>query len=430
MSDIAISLRDLSKAYRLGTIGYGTLSKDMQSLWAKARGKEDPNAVITGATVRENTNELFWALKNLTLDIKKGEIIGVIGHNGAGKSTLLKILSRITRPTEGYAEITGQVGSLLEVGTGFHPELTGRENIFLNGAILGMKKAEIARKMDEIIEFSGVEKFVDTPVKRYSSGMHVRLAFAVAAHLEPEIMIVDEVLAVGDASFQKKCLGKMEEVGKEEGRTILFVSHNMSAITRLCDRAILLESGKLIADGNTEDIVGLYLENVVSAGSTKEWQTTDEAPGTDELRLISVKAADPEGKSTPTYDIEKPLRIDIEYHVSKPGMKFRCAAILSMQGNVVFSTIEQVENERENAGRYRSTVTIPGNMLSEGEYTVGISIFASKGVKSRYVLENDVIAFQVYDPITGNSARGDYAERIGGVVRPLLPWTYEEIRNV
>ena len=255
-----IRVENLCKEYRLGTISHGTLYQDLQSGWAKLRRKEDPNARIGSINQEQlnNTSDRFCALKDVTFDVRQGEVVGIIGRNGAGKSTLLKIISRVTAPTKGTIKIKGRVASLLEVGTGFHPELTGRENIFLNGAILGMHKGEIEQKFDEIVAFSEIDKFIDTPVKRYSSGMYVRLAFAVAAHLEPEILVVDEVLAVGDAQFQKKCLGKMGEVAKE-GRTVLFVSHNMAAITSLCSRVILIEEGKLKRDGKGSSIVSEYL---------------------------------------------------------------------------------------------------------------------------------------------------------------------------
>lgn len=270
MPDVVIQVEKLWKQYRLGAINHGTLSRDLQSWWARVRGKEDPNlrldqslgfSVSPGKSTPDNKpSDRFWALKDLSFSVHQGEVVGIIGRNGAGKSTLLKILSQVTAPTKGEVRIRGRIASLLEVGTGFHPELTGRENIFLNGAILGMSKAEIRQKLDEIIAFAEVAKFIDTPVKRYSSGMYVRLAFAVAAHLEPEILIVDEVLAVGDAEFQKKCLGKMEEVGKQ-GRTVLFVSHNMGAVSALCDRSLLMMDGRLVNTGLTKNIVDQYLSS-------------------------------------------------------------------------------------------------------------------------------------------------------------------------
>ena len=260
-----IKVENLSKEYRLGVIGHGTLYRDLQTWWAKVRGKEDPNSKLMEK--KRLQGDRFWALKDISFEIQPGDRVGIIGRNGAGKSTLLKILSRVTTPTSGNVKIRGRVASLLEVGTGFHPELTGRENIFLNGSILGMSKQEIRKKFDEIVDFAGVEKFLDTPVKRYSSGMYVRLAFAVAAHLEPEILVVDEVLAVGDAEFQKKCLGKMDQVSKAEGRTVLFVSHNMGAINALCNSAILLDKGEIKAIGKTEIITGMYFGGgVVDAG--------------------------------------------------------------------------------------------------------------------------------------------------------------------
>ena len=272
MSDIAIKAEHLSKYYRLGVINNGTLFKDLQTWIARKRGKEDPHSKI-GEHKYDGTDDGFWALKNLNFEIKQGDRIGIIGKNGAGKSTLLKILSRITAPTEGCVKIHGRVASLLEVGTGFHGELTGRENVYLNGAILGMKKKEVDRKIDEIIDFSGIEKHIDTPVKRYSSGMYVRLAFAVAAHLDSEILIADEVLAVGDAEFQKKALGKMNELSMGEGRTVLFVSHNIAAVKGLCNRGVILNHGKMIFSGNISDAITSYLSNSIgiSSSSFKEF---------------------------------------------------------------------------------------------------------------------------------------------------------------
>lgn len=257
---IAINVENLSKAYQLGEIGTGTISRDLERWIARIRGKEDPFLKIgeTNDRTSKGTSDIVWSLKDLSFQVEQGDAVGVIGRNGAGKSTLLKLLSRVTSPTTGSVKIKGRVASLLEVGTGFHPELTGRENIFLNGAILGMRKKEIARKFDEIVDFSGVERYVDTPVKRYSSGMYVRLAFAVAAHLESEILIVDEVLAVGDMEFQKKCLGKMNQVSKGEGRTVLFVSHNMNAISSLCQKAIVLNKGQVLYTGDVQKGIELY----------------------------------------------------------------------------------------------------------------------------------------------------------------------------
>ena len=266
MANAVISVESLSKAYRLGVIGTGTFYGDMKRWWAKQRGKPDPYAIIGDADHGNRDGETIWALKDINFSIQQGEAVGIIGRNGAGKSTLLKILSRVTAPTSGEVKVKGRIASLLEVGTGFHPELTGLENIFLNGAIMGMSRNEIKRKFDEIVDFSGVEQFIDTPVKRYSSGMYVRLAFAVAAHLDPDILVVDEVLAVGDMEFQKKCLGKMEDVSKSEGRTILFVSHNMEAVSALCTKALVLHGGQIAYEGNVQAAINAYREAVRSKG--------------------------------------------------------------------------------------------------------------------------------------------------------------------
>lgn len=289
MSDIAISIENISKTYRLGVIGNGTLREDLQSWWARVRGRPDPNSVL-GTHHAAIEGQTLWALQNVSLDVKQGEVLGIIGRNGAGKSTLLKILSRVTAPTSGKIKVKGRVASLLEVGTGFHPELTGRENIFLNGAILGMTKAEIRQKLDEIIAFSEIEQFIDTPVKRYSSGMYVRLAFSVAAHLEPEILVVDEVLAVGDAAFQKKCLGKMGDVARE-GRTVLFVSHNMGAVRNLCQNGVVLKNGEVVFSGETHSAVDFYMQGDADKASGRIVITDrDRAPGASrEVEFVAVE---------------------------------------------------------------------------------------------------------------------------------------------
>jgi len=296
MSSVVIRVENLSKEYRLGTISHGTLYRDLQSGWAKFRGNEDPNARI-GSINREQLNSIndrFCALKDVSFDVRQGEIIGIIGRNGAGKSTLLKIISRVTAPTSGTIKIKGRVASLLEVGTGFHPELTGRENIFLNGAILGMQTGEIEQKFDEIVNFSEINKFIDTPVKRYSSGMYVRLAFAVAAHLDPDILVVDEVLAVGDAQFQDKCLGKMKDVSKG-GRTVLFVSHQMSAVENLCSRVLLIDTGKIAADGPTREIIPKYLQKFKTDAIAGDFADRNDREGTGEFRFQKVWLTDNQG---------------------------------------------------------------------------------------------------------------------------------------
>lgn len=284
----AISIQNVSKAYRLGVIGHGTLREDLQSWWAKVRGKEDPNKIIGSKEAIEG--DTLWALRDVSFDVEQGSVWGIIGANGAGKSTLLKILSRVTAPTSGQIKVRGRVASLLEVGTGFHPELTGRENIFLNGAILGMTKAEVRKKFDEIVAFSEIEKFIDTPVKRYSSGMYVRLAFAVAAHLDPEILVVDEVLAVGDAAFQKKCLGKMGAVAKE-GRTVLFVSHNMGAVRNLCEQALVFRNGRILSVGTAGEQVSVYLRDTEQRAEA-DIATRKDRSGDGRVRLTSIRVKD------------------------------------------------------------------------------------------------------------------------------------------
>ena len=299
MSEIVIKVENLYKEYILGTIGYGTLIQDLNSWWARIRGKEDPNAKIGEISRFDIKNQKFLALQDVSFDIKQGEAVGIIGKNGAGKSTLLKILSRITMPTKGSIKIKGKISSLLEVGTGFHPELTGRENIYLNGAILGMKKREIDKKFDEIVAFAGIEKFIDTPVKRYSSGMYVRLAFSVAAHLDSDILILDEVLAVGDAEFQKKCLSKMDDVTKNQGRTILFVSHNMAAIKNLCNRGIVLKEGRIEMNNTIEKCIKKYNESSYNINKLTEFKNTDNLFENRYIKVNRFALADINGNTLP-----------------------------------------------------------------------------------------------------------------------------------
>jgi lipopolysaccharide transport system ATP-binding protein len=360
----------------------------------------------------------------VSFKVHRGEVVGFIGRNGAGKSTLLKILSQITEPTEGSVDIYGRVASLLEVGTGFHGELTGRENVYLNGAILGMKKQEIVSKFDEIVAFAEVEKFIDTPVKHYSSGMHLRLAFAVAALLEPEILILDEVLAVGDAAFQKKCLGKMGDVAKE-GRTVLFVSHNMPAVTRLCERVIYLDEGKLCKDGTSYEVVKAYLHTGLSVMSSREWLNPGQAPGGEVARLRAVRVRTEDGQSTEKIDIRMKVGLEMEYEVLKPGYKMMPAySLFNEEGVRVFDTIEHDPAWRRRVrppGRYRSTAWIPGNYLAEGTIFVEAVLWTFEP-ELRQFNERQAVAFHVVDSCEGDSARGDYAGSFPGVVRPLLNW--------
>ena len=374
---------------------------------------------------RGSRSELVWALDGVSFDAQPGDVVGIIGRNGAGKSTLLKILSRITEPTRGRADLYGRVSSLLEVGTGFHPELTGRENVFLNGAILGMTRVEINRKFDEIIAFSGIEKFIDTPVKWYSSGMYLRLAFSVAAHLEPEILIVDEVLAVGDASFQRKCLNKMQSVS-EQGRTVLFVSHDMTAITRLCPRAILLEGGKVLHDGPAHEVVSSYLTSGLGTTAERIWNDPETAPGNDVARLRAVRVRTQDGRVTDAVDIRRPVGIEIEFEVLQSGYKLTPNFhVFNEQGVNVFIT-KDVDREWQDrprpAGVYTSTAWIPGNFLAEGTLLVGAALSTLDPVVVHF-FERDAVAFHVIDSLDGDSTRGEYAGRYPGVVRPALEWT-------
>ncbi|HEX6189869.1 MAG TPA: ABC transporter ATP-binding protein [Pyrinomonadaceae bacterium] len=418
-----IEVNNLAKQYQIGAVRppYQTLRESFL------------NAVRIPFQRRSNGSrarkETIWALKDVTFQVNPGEAVGIIGRNGAGKSTLLKILSQITEPTHGTARIYGRVGSLLEVGTGFHPELTGRENTFLNGAILGMKRAEIARKFDEIVAFSEVEKFIDTPVKWYSSGMYLRLAFSVAAHFEPEILIVDEVLAVGDARFQSKCLNKMRDVGMK-GRAVLFVSHSISAITRLCPRTICLEEGRVVDDGPSSQIVSSYMSVGLGTKPERTWQHADTAPGDDVVRLSAVRVRSEDGGVMAAYDIRKPVRLEMEYEVLEPGhILVPIYHVFNEEGVHVFPARESDpmwDGRIRPVGRYATTAWIPGNFLAEGTFLVSAAISTMNPVIIHFH-EHQAVAFQVVDSTEGDSARGDYGGPLPGVVRPKLRWTTDEL---
>ncbi len=412
-----ITVEHLSKQYRLGAREeqHDTLRDSLASALRSPLARFKPGG----------RGEVVDALKDVSFDVQSGEIVGLIGRNGAGKSTLFKLLSRITEPTGGRAVLKGRLASLLEVGTGFHPDLSGRENISLNGAILGMKRREIERKFDEIVAFAEVEKFIDTPVKRYSMGMYLRLAFAVAAHLEPEILIVDEVLAVGDANFQKKCLNKMQDVG-QEGRTVLFVSHNMSAITRLCGRAILLDGGSVLRDGPSSQVVTDYLRAGLGTSGSQEWPDLERAPGNDIVRLQAVRVRDENGQVAEAMDIRRPIAVEMEYQVLQAGHHLSPNFhFFSEEGVYVFVSIDTDEQWRKKprpAGHYRSVVTIPGNLLTEGTLIVGAAISTMDPVVIHF-FERDAVAFHVTDKADGDAARGDFDGSVPGYFRPLLPWT-------
>jgi len=422
-----ISVEHLSKQYDLGVIGTGSLIRDFERWWARARNKPDPYAIIGHETDHQKLGESILALDDVSFTVKQGEALGIIGRNGAGKSTLLKILSRVTAPTSGVVKVKGRIGSLLEVGTGFHPELTGRENVYLNGAILGMKKVEVARKFDEIVDFSGVEQFIDTPVKRYSSGMYVRLAFAVAAHLDPEILIVDEVLAVGDAEFQKKCLGKMGDVAGE-GRTVLFVSHNMAAIQNLCNRTIVLSEGRQIFDGDSSDAMSYYLKTTTETKTECSWQPED-APGNESINLLKAWIKKPDSNDDGSlFTVDDDLEVGVEFINKIPGENVLDLTMhLRDERSVlvfVTSSIDKSQPSLQN-GLYRATFKIPKNLLNQGTYTFIRLLFVKD--YGRVVFEYpNVLTFDIIKPGTGRLGWMGAKE---GIVRPVLPWNLEEING-
>jgi len=430
MSTFAIKVENLSKSYLVGhnaarteryTALRDVIARNARDLARKTRDMIHGRAIVQGDSVEE-----FWALKDVSFEVQQGETLGIIGRNGAGKSTLLKVLSRITEPTRGRITLNGRVASLLEVGTGFHPELSGRENIFLNGAILGMTRGEIQRKFDEIVAFAEVENFLDTPVKRYSSGMYVRLAFAVAAHLEPEILVVDEVLAVGDAQFQRKCLGKMDEVARE-GRTVLFVSHNMAALLGLCSRAILLDQGAQIHDGPADDTVRHYIEMGKTDLGEKIWPDAQKAPGTDKVRLHSVRLIS-EAAITSAIEIDKEATVEIEFWAQRAGDYISTSIhLLNSMGVVVLASANMhsanlVRDEwfgrPHELGLYRTSCTIPANFLNEGRYSINVIILTD--IMNAEVCEREILAFTVHE--TG-AMRKEYSGAWIGVVRPKLAWS-------
>ena len=408
MDSPIIEVENLSKRYRLGSIGATTLKAALVHWWDRRRRRPAGNG-------SENSGE-FWALRDVSFRVQRGEIVGIIGRNGAGKSTLLKILSRITEPTGGRAILRGRVASLLEVGTGFHPDLTGRENIFLNGAILGMTKAEIRKKFDEIVAFAEVDQFIDTPVKRYSSGMYVRLAFGVAAHLEPEILIIDEVLAVGDAAFQKKCLGKMSQVATQ-GRTVLFVSHNMAAILAMCERAILLDKGRIVIDSSVAEATAKYMSMQRGDLGLLEWKKGDQ-PASDHVRFLRAFVHDESGQVVSRLDFRKGFSLGLEYEVLRPikdliiGFDMHNASALLVCGS---NNIQQSENTVQTPGIYTAACRFPGHLFNAGSYQIKFIAHT----KSEVLLSTEIcLAFDIED-LVGHGSR---FEPVHGIVRPRLEW--------
>lgn len=377
MSDIAIKVENLGKLYRLGEVSTGTLSQDLKRWWAVTRGKEDPFAKVgeTNDRTQKGESDYVWALKDVSFEVKEGEVLGIIGRNGAGKSTLLKLLSKVTQPTTGNIKIKGRIASLLEVGTGFHPDLTGRENVFLNGAILGMTRREIQKKFDEIVDFAGVERYIDTPVKRYSSGMYVRLAFAVAAFLEPEILIIDEVLAVGDAEFQKKCLGRMKDVSVNDGRTVLFVSHNMAAIQKLCTRGAFFSSGRLDLTGNIDHIVNTYLQYSDPASSVYDISVPENI---DEMPVFAsrVQIEDIEGSLITEVPVGKPWQVRVYFTVKKPIKHFIIALGIANSIDVNIRTTWSHHIDLD-AGQHEALFQEQKLLFGVGQYnfTIGLSSY-------------------------------------------------------
>ncbi len=400
----------------LGEVCTGSLSSDLNRFWHRLRGKEDPYSLIGDENDRskKSSSGYVWALKDVNFQVEEGEVLGVIGKNGAGKSTLLKLLSRVTGPSTGQIKINGRIASLLEVGTGMHPELTGRENIFLNGAILGMTKKEIADKFDEIVEFSGVGGYIDTPLKRYSSGMGVRLGFAVAAFLEPEILIVDEVLAVGDAEFQRKAIGKMKEVSQTSKRTVIFVSHNMEAIKNLCSRAILMENGKISAKGNPNEIVEKYLKGAAGTEFSKSWKY-EEAPGNEWVKVKHISIAPKREDNKQLFTVKSELHIKFDFWMEKDDVDTNLSLHLyAATGECVFNVITQLPVPRLKKGLHSSECIIPANLLNTGHFTISMMIVKDTSVPI-FNLEH-AIQFKIEEEREQTNFHGKFP----GLVRPKL----------
>ncbi len=426
MSDVVLKVENLYKRYRLGNVDRQAFKEDLISFWAKLTGKPDPydtyitsNELAAAKDVNEIKSRYVWSLQDINFEVKRGEVLGVIGKNGAGKSTLLKILSKTTAPTKGQVKVKGKIASLLEVGTGFHPELTGRENIYMNGAILGMTRHEITAKLDEIVAFAGIEAYIDTPVKRYSSGMYVRLAFAVAAHLEPDILIVDEVLAVGDAEFQKKCIGKMKDVSAGQGRTVLFVSHNMTAVKSLCSQALYLKSGNLIGQGHTQEIINTYLDNYSNNITLLEWSSPEQAIGNDKVKIKKFEIISKIGNSS-IIDVNTPIEICYEFWSNITSGKTN----LSMH---LFSTTDEhifnigTDAKEIGQGLFRGVCNIPPNLLNDGTYYLQMMI-----VNDSTVIYD--MPKHLYFEVVENRENSAWYGKWAGAVRPtFIPFSLEKI---
>jgi lipopolysaccharide transport system ATP-binding protein len=434
MNKTVISVERLSKQYRLGQVSTGTISHDINRWWYRIRGKENPYLKIgdTNDRSQKGESDYVWALRDVGFEMRKGELLGIIGRNGAGKSTLLKILSRTTTPTTGSVRIKGRVASLLEVGTGFHPELSGRDNIFLNGAILGMTRAEIRRKFDEIVDFAGVERYVDTPVKRYSSGMYVRLAFAVAAFLEPEILVVDEVLAVGDAEFQKKCLGKMKDVSDQEGRTIIFVSHSMPMIASLCSRGIVLKNGSLVFDGTASAAVHHYQNAGKENTGFLNYIDHPNRPGDHLGELLQAWVEGMDGLVRGELKLNESFKVVIRYRIKDRASlpPFPNFHFFDQFGQYVFVSAPPVNKHVEAAaGEFQAECIIPGNFLNVGHFSIGLALtFHHQGIHVSFY-EQHGLNITITENLDDSAARtSNYTGEIPGVVRPILNWNITQTK--
>ncbi len=429
MSSSVIHIENISKLYRLGQVGTGSIFHDVNRWWHGIRGNEDPYMRVGEENDRSNkgNGDYVWALKDINFEVNQGEVLGIIGRNGAGKSTLLKILSRTTAPTTGLIKVKGRIASLLEVGTGFHPELSGRDNIFMNGTILGMTRAEIKSNFDEIVEFAGVARYLDTPVKRYSSGMYVRLAFAVAAHLESEILIVDEVLAVGDAEFQKKCLGKMKDVSEKQGRTVLFVSHNIEAVKNLSDRCGLLSNGQLISFGVKQDVLDVYLKDVYDDFEVKSFFINEVIYPNSKFHLHRVNLLSVDKILLNRFDSGEDFFIEIHYYVFDETILYTHSINIynSMGVHVLSSHDVSFYNgfKSHKKGNFSRLVRIPKYFLAEGTYYVSVAIVSYNPFVVHFH-ELDTVVFEIYDSQINNEVRGHYTGKFPGIVRPILEWSF------
>jgi lipopolysaccharide transport system ATP-binding protein len=424
MSDIVIQAENISKLYKLGTIGTGSLKQDINQWWQSRVLKKKDSFFddLTAGEQEKVSSRYLWALRDVNFDIKEGEVWGIIGRNGAGKSTLLKVLSRISKPTKGIVRGKGKISSLLEVGTGFDPELTGRENIIISGYMLGMKKNDIKRQFDEIIDFSGIGQFLDTPVKRYSSGMYVRLAFAVAAHLDPDILIVDEVLAVGDSEFQKKCLGKMKDVSTQKGRTILFVSHNMQAISMLCPNAIWLQKGRIKASGNTQTVVNDYVSAYQRKLWEQKWSPNEEAPGNELIKMLSVQLKPQLEDPLAPIDIRTPLLVNFTFRSLASFQNLSvCLHLFTLSGEWIFDVCTRPSEMAQ--GNMSGECAIPGNFLNDGSYYFSLA-FIKDGSTTVFSFD-ECLHFDMEDYREGTNYFGKW----NGYVRPQFPISVRQISD-